>query len=108
MTLVDAIRRIMDTPDEFTGPANLGNPAKLTIMGLAENIISLAGSRSRVAHKPLPKDAPTQRCPDISLARKHLDWEPRVPLAQGLTITYFDNLIRGNRSEQTIALADSV
>lgn len=107
--LVDAIHRIMDTPDEFTGPANLGNPAELTILGLAENIISLAGSRSRVVHKPLPQDDPTQRCPDISLIRKHLDWEPRVPLAQGLTqtITYFDKLLRGNRSEQKIALTAS-
>ncbi len=98
--LVDAIRRMMDTPDEFTGPANLGNPAELTILGLAEKIIELTGSRSRIAHKVLPQDDPTQRCPDISFTRKHLNWEPRVPLEQGLTetICYFENSLRRDPS----------
>jgi UDP-glucuronate decarboxylase len=108
--LVDAMHRIMHTADEFTGPTNLGNPAELTIRGLAEKIIELTGSRSRITHKELPQDDPTQRCPDISFTRKHLGWEPRVRLEQGLTetIAYFENSLREDRSEVTIALRASV
>ena len=107
--LIDAVHRIMNTPDEFTGPANLGNPAELTVLELAEKIIELTGSRSRITHKELPQDDPMQRCPDISLTRKHLDWEPRVPLEQGLTktIAYFDNLLGSDRIEATLALTAS-
>ena len=95
----------METPDEFTGPANLGNPTELTILGLAEKIIELIGSRSQVIHKELPQDDPMQRCPDLSFTRKHLDWEPRVPLEQGLiaTIAYFEKLLRGDRGEDATA-----
>ena len=108
--LIDAIRRMMDTPDDFTGPANLGNPAELTVLGLAEKIIELTGSRSRIAHKVLPQDDPTHRCPDISYTRKHLNWEPRVPLEQGLVkpISYFENSLRSNSAEDVNVLRVTV
>ncbi|MEN8131739.1 MAG: UDP-glucuronic acid decarboxylase family protein [Pseudomonadota bacterium] len=107
--LVDAMRRIMDTPDEFTGPANLGNPAELTVLGLAEKIIELTGSGSRITYKELPQDDPMQRCPEISFTRKQLGWEPRVPLEQGLveTIAYFEDSLRRDQSAETIPLKAS-
>jgi UDP-glucuronate decarboxylase len=94
--LIDGFLRLMDTPDEVTGPVNLGNPGEFTIRELAEKIIALTGSRSPLVFKPLPSDDPVQRCPDITLAKKLLGWEPRVQLEEGLvrTIAYFDELMR--------------
>jgi len=94
--LVEACVRLMATPEEFTGPINLGNPTELTIRDLAQKIIGLTGSRSRLVSKPLPSDDPQQRRPDITLAQTVLDWEPAFPLEDGLlrTIEYFDQLLR--------------
>jgi UDP-glucuronate decarboxylase len=93
--LVEGMIHLMQTPDGFTGPVNLGNPAEFTILDLAQTVIDLTGSRSEIVYQPLPADDPTQRCPDISLARQHLGWEPRVALEDGLrkTIAYFDELL---------------
>ncbi|MDX2132530.1 MAG: UDP-glucuronic acid decarboxylase family protein [Planctomycetota bacterium] len=85
--LVDGLIRLMNAPDEVTGPINLGNPVEFTMNELAQNIATLAGSKSKVVYKPLPQDDPTQRQPDITLARQHLHWEPRVPLREGLMKT---------------------
>jgi UDP-glucuronate decarboxylase len=95
--LIEGFIRLMDTPDDFTGPMNLGNPGEFTILELAEKIIEMTGSKSRMDFKPLPSDDPTQRKPDISLAKKTINWEPAIPLEQGLhkTIAYFDNLLNG-------------
>ena len=94
--LIEGCVRLMNAPDEVTGPVNLGNPVEMSIRELAAKVIELTGSRSQLLIKPLPVDDPLQRCPDISLARRLLDWEPKVPLEQGLTrsIAYFDNLLR--------------
>jgi UDP-glucuronate decarboxylase len=89
--LVEALIRLMSTPSGFTGPINLGNPREFTILELAEKVLHMTGSRSKIVRKPLPPDDPMQRQPDIALARKTLSWEPRVPLEDGLreTINYF-------------------
>jgi UDP-glucuronate decarboxylase len=94
--LVDGLLRLMETPDEVTGPINLGNPVEFTIRQLAETVISLTGSSSKIAHRPLPEDDPRQRCPDIGLAQNLLGWAPRVQLRDGLTktIEYFERLLR--------------
>jgi UDP-glucuronate decarboxylase len=88
--LVEGFLRMMDQ-DEVVGPVNLGNPGEFTILELAEKVISLTGSNSKIIYAPLPSDDPMQRQPDISLAKKHLAWEPKVPLEEGLkaTIAYF-------------------
>lgn len=93
--LIDGMIRMMETADEVTGPVNLGNPGEFTILQLAENVIELTGSKSRIVRMPLPADDPRQRKPDISLARRLLDWEPVTPLREGLTCTieYFDRLL---------------
>ena len=93
--LIDGFVRLMNTPDEFTGPVNLGNPGEFTIRELALKIIEFTGSSSKLVNKPLPSDDPTQRCPDITLAKKTLDWEPVVKLEQGLarTIAYFEGIV---------------
>jgi len=95
--LVDGLMRLMNTPDEVTGPINLGNPGEFTILELAEQVLALTGSRSELKRLPLPQDDPKQRKPDISRARDVLGWGPSVQLQQGLehTIAYFDNLLRG-------------
>jgi UDP-glucuronate decarboxylase len=82
----------MDTSPDVTGPINLGKPGEFTIRELAEIVIELTGSQSKIILKPLPQDDPRQRKPDITLARKHLAWEPKVELRDGLvrTIEYFD------------------
>jgi UDP-glucuronate decarboxylase len=87
---------MMDTPDEVTGPINLGNPGEFTIRQLAEQVLDLTGSKSKLEHRPLPQDDPQQRQPNIDKARETLGWEPTVPLKQGLkkTIAYFDELLR--------------
>jgi UDP-glucuronate decarboxylase len=92
--LVEGFLRLMDSHDEFTGPVNLGNPVEFTIRQLAELVIEMTGARSKLVHKPLPSDDPTQRKPDISLARTELGWEPQVQLREGLdkTIAYFREL----------------
>jgi len=95
--LIEGFIRLMNTPDDFTGPVNLGNPAEFTMIELAEKVIKLTGSKSDLIYLPLPKDDPTQRQPDITLAKKHLNgWEPKVKLDDGLvrTIEYFRNLLK--------------
>jgi UDP-glucuronate decarboxylase len=89
--LIEGFLRLMATGDDFTGPVNLGNPMEIPVKELAERIIKLTGSSSTLIYKPLPQDDPTQRCPDITLAKSKLGWEPTVPLETGLkrTIDYF-------------------
>jgi UDP-glucuronate decarboxylase len=89
--LVEGILRMMNGPDDFIGPVNLGNPDEFTILELAKLVIELTGSRSKIVTRPLPMDDPSQRQPDIALARKHLGWSPQVPLREGLerTIAWF-------------------
>ncbi len=82
--LIDGMVRMMDA-ENFTGPVNLGNPEEYTILELAKKIIAMTGSRSKIMYKPLPSDDPTQRQPDITLAREKLDWEPAVSVDEGLT-----------------------
>lgn len=94
--------RFMSYEDDLPGPLNLGNPDEITVLQLAETIIDLTNSRGRVIHKPLPADDPTQRRPDITEAKRLLEWHPRTPLREGLrnTIEYFDRLLttRGRRA----------
>ena len=95
--LVEGILRFMEsTPDDFTGPMNLGNPGEFSILELAQNIIDLVGSSSRIVFKELPQDDPMQRQPDISLAKEVMDWEPKVALRDGLekTVAYFENRLK--------------
>ena len=94
--LIDGFLKLMATDDEFTGPVNLGNPHECTMIELAQAIIELVGSGSEIKFQPLPSDDPARRCPDISLARAMLQWEPKVPLREGLakTVEYFDRLLR--------------
>ena len=94
--LIEGAMRLMAAPDEVTGPVNLGNPHELSIRELADTVIEITGSKSKIEHRPLPTDDPVQRCPDISLARKVLKWEPKVPLKEGLgrTVAYFDELLK--------------
>jgi UDP-glucuronate decarboxylase len=93
--LIDGLYRLMNAPDEVTGPVNLGNPSELSIGKLAERIIAIAGSSSQVEHGPLPADDPMQRQPDITLAKEVLRWSPTVDLDDGLrrTIGYFRELL---------------
>lgn len=93
--LIDGLIRMMDSPEGFTGPVNMGNPEEFTIRQLAETVIRMTGSRSRIIYRPLPQDDPVQRRPDIALAREKLGWEPRTPLSEGLekTIAYFRKVI---------------
>jgi len=94
--LIEGAIRMMDTPDDVTGPVNIGNPDEFTILELAEKVIRLTGSRSKIIFQPLPPDDPKQRQPDITLAKNLLNWEPKVALEDGLqmTIEYFRKLIR--------------
>ncbi len=89
--LIEALLRFMHAPAAHTGPLNIGNPKEFTILELAERVIELTGSKSKIVHQPLPSDDPTQRQPDIAAARKLIDWEPLTPLEAGLekTIEYF-------------------
>jgi len=93
--LIEGLMRLMDSPESFTGPVNLGNPLEIAIRDLAMMIISLTGSRSEIKYAPLPEDDPMQRQPDISLARKALGWEPRIGVQEGLekTIAYFEKIL---------------
>lgn len=92
--LVEGMIKTMATPDDFTGPINLGNPNEISIKEIAEKILALTDSKSSLAYKDLPIDDPTRRCPDISKAKQVLGWEPRVPLEEGLvkTIEYFKSI----------------
>ena len=94
--MVDAFVRLMHTEDDFIGPVNLGNPGEFTIRELAEKTLEITGSKSELINMPLPQDDPTQRQPDISLAKEKLDWEPAIKLEQGLekTIDYFRAVIQ--------------
>ena len=92
--LVDGIIKVMSSPESFKGPVNLGNPNEMTIIDLANKVIKMTNSNSKLIHLPLPKDDPETRKPDISLAKKVLDWEPKVGLEEGLrkTIEYYKKL----------------
>jgi len=92
--LVIALRKLMDSKPQFTGPVNVGNPNEYTMLELAQQVLLATDRKSEITHRPLPKDDPKQRCPDITLAREVLDWEPSVPLADGLqsTVAYFRSL----------------
>ncbi len=94
--LIEAFLRLMDTPDDFTGPVNTGNPGEFTILELAQMVIEYTGSKSVIDYRPLPQDDPKQRRPDITLAKAKLGWEPKIPLSEGLkkTIEYFDAFLR--------------
>jgi UDP-glucuronate decarboxylase len=93
--LIEVMLRMMDSPATFIGPVNIGNPGEFTMLELAEMVLRLTGSRSKISFKPLPSDDPKQRRPDISLAKQALDWEPKVSLEEGLvkTIAYFRHLL---------------
>jgi UDP-glucuronate decarboxylase len=101
--LVDGLIRLMNTPKDFTGPVNLGNPGEFTIRKLAELIVGKTGSQSELVYRPLPQDDPQQRQPDIALARAQLGWEPRVALEEGLqpTIGYFATRLGGDTALQS-------
>lgn len=92
---VAALMKLTETPKEVTGPMNIGNPHEITIGELAETVIRLTGSKSKLTKLALPQDDPTRRCPDITLAKKQLQWEPKVPLEEGLkeTIAYFRTIL---------------
>lgn len=93
--LIEGMVRLMNSRDGFTGPVNIGNPEEYTIKELAETVIDLTVSRSKIIYEPLPLDDPTQRRPKIELAKKELDWEPSIPLREGLlkTIEYFSEIL---------------
>jgi UDP-glucuronate decarboxylase len=93
--LIEGFVRMMASPDDVTGPINLGNPHEIPVRELAERVIDLIGARSQIVHRPLPQDDPLQRCPDIARAQQMLGWQPRVGLDEGLreTITYFDRIL---------------
>ena len=97
--LIEGLLRLMDSEDEQIGPVNLGNPAEISVAELASTIVDLTGSASTIEYQPLPQDDPRQRCPDITLARQALGWQPTVELRKGLekTIAYFDALLAGGR-----------
>lgn len=93
--LIEGFIRLMASTDKFTGPVNLGNPVEFTIKELAEKVIDMTGSKSKISYKPLPHDDPKQRQPDITLAKQELEWEPVIKLEEGLikTIQYFESLL---------------
>ena len=93
--LIEGMVRVMNSRDGFTGPVNIGNPGEFTIRQLAELVIAKTGAASKLIYEPLPQDDPTQRRPDISLAKKELDWEPAIALSEGLdrTIEYFRQFV---------------
>ncbi len=92
--LIEGLMALMDAPDELTGPINLGNPSEVTILELAEKIVAMTSSKSKIDYKPLPTNDPRRRQPDISMAKERLDWRPTVRLEDGLeaTIAYFQNI----------------
>ena len=108
--LVDGLIRLMATPPNVTGPVNIGNPAEFTILELAQMVLSLVGSRSKIVHRALPENDPNQRQPDISLAQELLGWKPRVALKDGLTktIAYFEQLLSDKALRAQLAKEDTV
>lgn len=102
--LIEGLIKMMDTPPEITGPVNLGNPGEFTMLELAELILEITGSKSRLVYQELPADDPVKRRPDITCARKLLGWEPTVQLRQGLekTIRYFDAYLQGKHDAALI------
>ncbi len=94
--LISGFIKLMDSADEVTGPFNLGNPIEFTIKELAEKVVEMVGSDSKIIYEPLPSDDPTQRCPEITRAKESLNWEPTVKLEKGLipTIAYFESFLR--------------
>ena len=100
--LIEGFVRLMATEDEFIGPVNIGNPGEFTILQLAEKVIELTASRSKIVYVPLPSDDPMQRKPDISLAKEKLNWQPTICLEEGLkkTIAYFDALLSNPNLEK--------
>jgi UDP-glucuronate decarboxylase len=94
--LIAGLIALMQSPDGVVGPVNIGNPDEYTILELAEMVLHIIGGRSKIVFKPLPQDDPTQRQPDITVARTTLGWEPKVPLQEGLerTIMYFRTLLQ--------------
>lgn len=94
--LIDGLVKLMNSSDDFIGPVNLGNPNEFSILYLAEKVIELTGSRSKIVYAPLPADDPVRRQPDISLSKKELGWEPKIQLEEGLkkTIEYFRDLVK--------------
>jgi len=107
--LVEGFVRLMATPDDVTGPVNIGNPHEIPVRELAERVLRLTGARSKLTFRPLPQDDPMQRCPDIGLARRLLGWEPKVALDEGLgrTIAYFDRLLAGREKRRTTSPGES-
>jgi UDP-glucuronate decarboxylase len=100
--LIDLMVQFMASPDDFTGPMNMGNPGEFTILELAEKVVELTNSRSELVLKPLPHDDPKKRQPDITLAQKQFGWSPVVPLEEGLvkTIEYFDRIVSDKKAER--------
>ncbi len=94
--LIELMVRFMASPDDFTGPMNMGNPGEFTIKELAETVVEMTGSSSKIIYQPLPQDDPKQRRPDITIAKTKLDWEPKIVLREGLvkTIEYFERFVR--------------
>jgi len=105
--LIEGFLQLMQSGDDFTGPVNLGNPGEFTMRQLADLVIEITGSSSKLVFKPLPADDPRQRRPDIQLASERLGWTPTVPLREGLqlTIGYFDRLLSGNRRSDEACVA---
>jgi UDP-glucuronate decarboxylase len=105
--LIEGLVRLMQTPDDFCGPINLGNPVEFTMLELAQQVIRLTGSSSTIEHHPIPCDDPVRRRPDISLSRRYLSWEPRIALEQGLerTIAYFRDLRLAMGRDQSMTAA---
>ena len=97
--MIEGLLKLMGSPDQFTGPVNLGDPTEFSILELAKKVIALTGSKSKIILKPLPQDDPKQRKPDISLAREALGWGPKASLDEGLarTTDFFKQLIAAGR-----------
>jgi UDP-glucuronate decarboxylase len=100
--MIDGLVNLMNTPDDFTGPVNLGNPHEISISELAEKILKITKSRSKIVYKPLPQDDPVRRCPDITLAKKRLGWQPKTNLEEGLkkTVEYFKRILSATAMEK--------
>jgi UDP-glucuronate decarboxylase len=108
--LIDGLIRLMATPPDFSGPINIGNPHEIPVCELAERVVRLIGSRSRIVNRPLPQDDPLQRCPDITLATTVLDWRPRTALDDGLTrtVSYFRQMLADSIDRQAHAARPAV
>jgi UDP-glucuronate decarboxylase len=102
--MIDGFIRLMATDDSVTGPINVGNPNEFTILELATMVTEMIGTRSKIVRRPLPENDPRQRQPNISLAKKHLSWEPRTPLKEGLirTIAYFEKLLSDGKMRDVL------